>query len=43
MEIILKNLMAQLSFEEQLHTNQENQVCVGGGVCVCMCLMWRKG
>jgi len=37
-EIILKNLMIRLSFEEQLHINQENQVCVGRGVCVCVCV-----
>ena len=35
MEIILKNLMVQLSFEEQLDINQENQMYLWGGVCVC--------
>lgn len=44
MEIILKNLMVQLSFEEQLDINRENQVYLWGGVCVWggVCLMWRK-
>ena len=38
MEIILKNLMVQLSLEEQLDINQENQVYVWGGMCVCVCV-----
>ena len=45
MEIILKNLMVQLSFEEQLDINRENQMYLWGGVCVCggcVCLMRRK-